>query len=121
MTLEDETFVLCLDKGEASGNAAQDGAHAAPDDLLESLDERQLFLVERGVFRDGVDDVRRVPFLQLESDVVDEEFVAGNGQAVLRIEVREVREFVGKLSAQTRVGEDLPVTVAFAAPHERPD
>src|SRR5258708_34462528 len=104
MTLEDETFVLCLDKGEASGNAAQDGAHAAPDDLLESLDERQLLLVERGVFRDGVDDLRRVPFLQLESDVVDEEFVAGHGQAGLRIEVLEVRGIGGNLAARAALG-----------------
>jgi hypothetical protein len=121
MALEDEAFVLGLDKGEASGNAGQDSAHAASDDLPESLDERQFFLVECGVFRYGVDDVWRVPFLQLEGDVADEEFVVGNGQAVLGIEVREVREFVDELSAQARVREDFPITVALAALHERPD
>jgi len=62
-----------------------------------------------------------VPFLQLEGDVVDEQFVAGNGQPVLGIEVCEVRELVGELVARARAGEDLSVTVAFAAPHERRD
>ena len=108
VTLEDEAFALCLDEGEASGNAGEDGAHGAADDLLESFDEREFFLVERGVFRDGEDDVGGVPFLQLEGDVVDEEFVAGNGQAVLGIEVCEVRELFGELVAQAWVGEDLP-------------
>ncbi len=54
-------------------------------------------------------------------DVVDEEFVAWNVEAVLRIEVCEMRELVGELVAQARVREDLPVTVAFAALHERRD
>jgi len=62
-----------------------------------------------------------MPFLQLEGDVVDEQFVAGNRQAVLGIEVFEVRELVGELVAQARVGEDFPVTVAFAALYERRD
>ena len=60
--------------------------------LLESLDERKFFLVEREVFGDDKDDFATVPFLQLEGDVVDEQFVAGNGQPVLGIEVCEVRE-----------------------------
>jgi hypothetical protein len=38
VTLKDEAFVLCLNEGEAARNAGEDGAHAAPDDLLESLD-----------------------------------------------------------------------------------
>lgn len=103
MTLKNEALVLCLNEGEASRNAGEDGAHAASDDLLESLDEREFFLVKRGVFGDGEDDFGRVPFLQLEGDIVDEQFVAGNGQAVLGIEVREVRELVGELVAQVRV------------------
>jgi hypothetical protein len=32
-----------------------------------------------------------------------------------------VRELVGELVAQARVGEDFPVTVAFAALYERRD
>ena len=28
-TLKDEAFVLCLDESEVSGNAGEDGAHAA--------------------------------------------------------------------------------------------
>ena len=99
MTLEDEALVFGFNEGEASWNTGQDSAHATSDYLLESFDERQFFLVESGIFRNGVDDVRGVPFLQLAGDVVDEEFVAGKGQAVLGIEVREVREFVGELSA----------------------
>jgi len=63
----------------------------------------------------------RVPFFQLDCYVVDEEFVAGNGHAELGIEVCEVREPVGEFVAQTWVGEDLPVTVAFAALHEGRD
>ena len=46
-------------------------------------------------------------FLQLDGDVADEEFVAGNGQAVLGIEVCEVRELVCELVAQAWIGEDL--------------
>jgi hypothetical protein len=121
VTLKDEAFVLCLNEGETSRNAGEDGAHAASDDLLESIDEREFFLVECGVFGDGEDDVGRVPSLQLEGDVVDEEFVAGNGQTVLGIEVCEVREFVDELVAQAWVGEDLTVTIAFTALHERRD
>ena len=41
------------------------------------------------VFGDYENRVTRVPFLQLHCDVVDEEFVAGNGQAVLGIKVCE--------------------------------
>ena len=59
-----------------------------------------------------------MPFLQLEGDVVDEQFVSGNGQAVPGIEFFEVRELVCELVAQVRVGEDFLVTVAFAALHE---
>ena len=54
-------------------------------------------------------------------DVVDKEFVARNAEAVLRIEVCEMRELVGELVAQAWLREDLPVTVAFAALHERRD
>ena len=57
--------------------------------------------------------------LQLAEDVVDEEFVARNRQAVLGIEVFEVRELVDELVAQAWIGEDLPVTVAFASLYER--
>ena len=104
-----------------SGNAGEDGAHASSDDLLETFDEREFFLIEREVFGDCEDDARRVPFFQLDCYVVDEEFVAGNGQGELGIEVCEVREPLGEFVAQTWVGEDLPVTVAFAALHERRD
>ena len=77
--------------------------------------------VERWVFGDGEDDSGTAPFLQFLSDVVDEELVAGNGQAELGIEVREVRELVTELVAQAWFREYLPVTVAFAALHERRD
>jgi hypothetical protein len=33
-----------------------------------------------------------MPFVQFPCNVVDEEFVAGHGEAILRIEVLEVRE-----------------------------
>jgi hypothetical protein len=121
VTFEDEPFILCLDEGEASGNAGENGAHAASDDPLESFDEQQFFLVERGVFGDGEDDVGMVPFLQLEGVVVDNEFVARNGQMVLGNEVCDMRELVRELVAQAWVGEDIPVTVAFAALHKRGD
>jgi hypothetical protein len=62
-----------------------------------------------------------VPFPQLDGDVVDKEFVAGNGQPVLGIEIREVREPSYEFVTQTRVGENFPVTVAFVALHERSD
>jgi hypothetical protein len=42
VTLKDKAFVLCLNEGEASRNAGEDGGHAASDDLLESLDELHL-------------------------------------------------------------------------------
>ena len=119
MTLENEAFVFRFDEGEACWYTGEDSTHAASDDLLESFSEREFLLVERRVFRNCKDDVGRVSFPQLDCDVVDEEFVAGNGQAVLGIEVREVCELVSKLVAQARVGKDLPVTVAFAALHER--
>jgi len=121
MAFEDEAFVLCLDEGKASGNAGENSAYAASDDLLESFEERELFLVECGVFRDGEDDVGRVPFLQLDSDVVDKEFVALNGQTVLGIKVGEVRELADELVPQAWVGEDLPVAIAFASLHKRCD
>lgn len=118
VTLEDKAFVLRLDEGEASWNAGEDAPHAAPDDLFESFDERKFLLVELGVFGDGKDNVGRVPFLQLKGDVVNEEFVAGNGQAVLGIEVCEVRELAGEFVTQAWIGQDLPVTIAFAPLHE---
>lgn len=65
------------------------------------------------------DDGRTVPFLQLDYDILDEQFVAGNWQSELGIEVGEVRQLVGKLVAQTWVGEDLPLTVSFIELHER--
>src|SRR5439155_15374185 len=100
VTLKDETLVLCFDELEATRNTREHGAYAASDNLREGFDEREFFLVERRVFGYGEDDVRRVPFLQLDCNVVDEEFIAGKGQAVLGIEVCEVRELVGKLVAQ---------------------
>jgi hypothetical protein len=63
MTLEDEAFVLRLDENEVSRNAGEEGANTASDDLFESFDEREFFLVERRVFGDGEDDVGRVAFL----------------------------------------------------------
>src|SRR3974377_1495897 len=62
MALKNKAFVLRLDKREASGNAGQHSPHATPDDLLESLDERQFFLVECGIFGYGVDVLWRVRF-----------------------------------------------------------
>jgi hypothetical protein len=50
MALKDEAFVLRLNEGEASWNAGEDGAHAASHDALKQIDERELFLVERGIF-----------------------------------------------------------------------
>ena len=57
-------------------------------------------------------------FLQLNCDVFDEKLVAGNRHAVLGIEVREMRELVGEFVPQTRVGEDLSVTIPFGPLHE---
>jgi len=79
VTLKDETFVLCLNEGEASRNAGEDGTHVSSDDVLQRLDQGEFFLIDSGVLGDGEDDFGRVPFLQLEGDVVDEKFVAGNG------------------------------------------
>jgi hypothetical protein len=121
MTLEDESLVLCLDEGEASWNAGEDGPHAAADNLLESFDEREFSLIERGIFGDCEDYVGRVPFLQLDRCVFDEEFVPGNRQAVFGIEVFKVGELAGELMAKAGVGEDFPVAVALAALHERSD
>jgi hypothetical protein len=56
-----------------------------------------------------------VALLQLESDVVDAQFAADTGHAVLGVEICEMRKLTRELMAQARVGEDLPVTVAFAA------
>jgi len=121
VTFEDEAFVFRLNEREASGNAGEDSAHAASDRLLESFEKQQFLLIERGVFRDCENNARRVPFLQLNGDVLDEKFVAGNRNAVLGIEVCEVRELVGELVAQSCVGENLPVTVAFVPLHEGRD
>jgi hypothetical protein len=122
VTFEDEASVLRFDEGEASRNAGEDCAHAPSDDLLECFDEREFFLIECGVFGDYEDDVGRMPFLQLDCDVVDQEFVAGrNGEAILGIKVCEVRELVGELAAQARVGENFPATIALAALHEGRD
>lgn len=60
-------------------------------------------------------------FLQLKGDVVDEKFVAGNRNAILGIEVCEVRELARELVAQSWAGKDLPVTVAFVPLHEGRD
>ena len=63
MTFKDEAFVFCLDECEASGNAGEDGTHAASDDLLKSFDEREFLLVKPGVFGHSEHDVGRMPFL----------------------------------------------------------
>ena len=60
-----------------------------------------------------------MPFPQLDCDVLDEEFIAGNRQSILGVEVREMRELVGEFVAQAWIGKNLPLTVAFAALHER--
>jgi hypothetical protein len=62
-----------------------------------------------------------VPSLQFDGDVIDGEFVASEGQAVLEIEVREVRKLAGELAAQARVGKHFSVTIPFAAFHEGRD
>jgi hypothetical protein len=88
---------------------------------MKSFDQRYLFLVERRIFRDSGDNAWRMPFLQLESDIVDRQFVARNRKTVFRIEVCEVSELVSELVSQPRVGKDIAVTVAFVALHERRD
>ena len=118
MTLKDEAFILSLNEGKAARNAGEDGAHAASDSLLESLDEREFFLVQRGIFGNGKDDLGRVPFLQLVGGVTDEESIAGNRQAVFGIEVCKVYKLAYELVAQARVGKNLPVTVALVSLHE---
>lgn len=57
--------------------------------------------------------------MQLSSDVVDKKFVAGKRQAIFGIEVSKVRKLAGEFASQARVGEDLPVAIAFAALYER--
>jgi len=83
VTLKNETLVFCLNKGEASRNAGEDRGHAASDDLLECLDEREFLLVEGWGFGDGEHEFARLPFLQLAGDVIYKEFIAGDGQSIL--------------------------------------
>ena len=118
VTLEDEAFVFCFDEGKTSRKARENSAHAATNDLFESVDEREFFLIKRGVFGNGEHDFGRAALLQLKGDVVDKELIAGNGNAIFRIEVFEVRKLVGELVAQAWVREDLPVAIAFASLHE---
>src|SRR5579863_3546784 len=118
MPFEDEPFVFRLDKGEAPGYARKDCAHPASDDLIERIDERKFLLVESGVLRDCQHHVRGVPFLQLSCDVVNEELVAGNRQAVLSIEIVEVRELARELATEAWVGENLPITLALVPLHK---
>jgi len=80
VTLKDEAFVLCFHEGEVSGNAREDSTHATSYYLLECFDKRQFLLVERGVFGDGENDTWRMALLQFKGDVIDKQFVAGNGQ-----------------------------------------
>src|SRR5689334_22666630 len=87
-----EALILCFNEGEASGNAGEHSAHTTSDDLFESFEKREILLVEPCVFRDGEDNTRGVSFLQFSCDVVDEKFIAGNGDPVLGIEITEVRE-----------------------------
>jgi hypothetical protein len=67
--------------------------------LLECLDEREFLLVEGRVFGDGEHEFARLPFLQLAGDVIYKEFIAGDGQSILWVEVCEVSELVGELMA----------------------
>jgi hypothetical protein len=46
-------------------------------------------------------------------------FVARNGQTVLGIEVSKMSELASELVPQARIGQDLPVSVAFASLDER--
>lgn len=103
VTLKDEAFVLCLDEGKTSRKARENGAHAATHDLSESVDEREFFLIKRGVFGNGEDDLGRAPLLQLKSDVIDKELIAGNGNAIFRIEIFKVRKLVDELVPQAWV------------------
>jgi hypothetical protein len=67
--------------------------------LLESLDEREFFLVELWVFGDGEHEFARLPFLQLAGDVIYKKLIAGDWQAIPRVEVGEVSELASEFVA----------------------
>jgi len=66
------------------------------DSLLKSLHEREFLLVESGIFRNSVDEVGAMPSLQLARYLIDEEFIAGDLDAVPGIEVCKVCQQFGE-------------------------
>jgi len=121
VTLEYEAFVLRLDEGEVSGNVGEDGAHAASDDLAESFDEREFFLVEGGVFRHGEDDVGECRFCNSMAMSSAKSLLLGKGRRYLGSKSVKCASWLVNFVAQAWVGKDLAVTGAFAALHERRD
>jgi hypothetical protein len=113
--LQDEALVLGFDERKAAGNAGEDRAHTAPDPF-DSFDEPELLLVESGIFGNREDNGGRTPLLQLTNKLAGGELVAGNGDAVFGIEVREVSEHAGELVAQARVGNELNCTGRVYSP-----
>lgn len=119
VTLKNEAFVLSFHERKSPRDAGEYSPHALAHDLLESIQERQFFLIEQRVFRYGEDDAGSMAFLQLKGDVIYEKFVTRDRQAVLGIEVSKVSELVGELVPQSRIGQDFTVTVAFVSLYER--
>ena len=90
MTLEDKAFILSFHKRETSWNARDYRSHSAPDNLLQCLYKRELFPVERRILRDDKDELWRTAFVQFSRDFFNEEFAAGNREAIFWVEVLEV-------------------------------
>jgi hypothetical protein len=99
----------------------ESGAHSAPDYLGESLGEWHLFLIERGVFGDNKNYAMGVAPLELDTDVLDEELVRRDRQAVSGINIFEVSKLVDEFAAQSRLGNKLAIAIPFAALDEGRD
>ena len=116
---ENEALIFGFNKCKRSRNAGDDRAHTASDGLHDSLVERKLLLVEEWIFGDCEDDLWGMPSHQLLLDVIGEEFVAGNGKPVLRIEIFEMRQLGCEFMAQPWIRENLAIAIALIALYER--
>lgn len=96
VALKDKTFVFGLNKCESPWDARQNCAHSTADNLLQCIDEQDLFLIERRVLGNGKNYLRGPSLVQLSSYVVNEKFVAGDWKPVLRVEILEVSELASE-------------------------
>ena len=117
--MKDEAFVLGLYECESPRNARQDGSDATSNNLLQRLGQRDLFLIERGVFGDSENNFRSMQLIEFSGDVVSEEPATRDRKTVLRVKILEVGELRRELITQTRIGDDLPVAIALVALHKR--